>query len=97
MSGANGWQPIVSAPRDGREIPCCWIGGRSWTSLAWKYNTRIAAAHQQGDSLELKTRYFGDPNEMDDYDLAIAENQPTHWFDLPATPGTDLAVTENAP
>lgn len=86
MSHVGYWQLIETAPRDGREILCCWAGRAGWATLVWKINRRISEAHRQEVFLDRSTSYFGDPNEMDDYDLAIAANQPTHWFDLPDVP-----------
>jgi hypothetical protein len=68
----TGWQPIETAPKNGRVIPCCWAGSPEWIPLRWKHNRRIDRA------------YFGDPDEYDDYNLV--DEPPTHWFDLPEIP-----------
>ncbi len=68
----SGWEPIATAPKDGRVIPCSWEEGEGYLLLAWKTNPRTDSS------------YFGDPYENDDYHLA--DNPPTHWFDLPEPP-----------
>ncbi len=82
----EGWQPIGSAPRDGGEVLCCWAGCAELRLLIWKTNQRIVDAHARGFSKELAQDYFGDPNEMDDYELAEEGKGPTHWLPLPTTP-----------
>lgn len=69
-SAAGGWRPIAEAPRDGREIPCRWPWSEpdEWRALQWKYNRRTGLS------------YFGDPIEMDDYDLPF--RQPSHYHPL---------------
>lgn len=77
-SGTTGWQPIETAAREWRIIPCCWAHQSDnrpdcgWAALTWKTNSRTGLS------------YFGDPVESDDYDLA--DDQPTHWFNLPEIP-----------
>lgn len=66
------WQPIETALKEWRIIPCSWRGREGWQPLTWKTNRRTSRS------------YFGDPNESDDYDLA--DDQPTHWFNLPDIP-----------
>jgi hypothetical protein len=68
------WQPIETAPKDGRRI-VAWrqgYGWNGWEVLRWKVNTRTGR------------EYFGDPLENDDYDLA--DEQPTHWLPIPEPP-----------
>ena len=66
---ATSWLPIDQAKRDGSFI----VGyreGWDWPQLLrWKINSRT------GDE------YFGDPDEMDDYDLI--EEGPTHFLPVP--------------
>jgi len=78
------WQPISTAPKDGSRILCWAPDFNDPCFLVWKTNPRIVHAHGQGQSLELATSYFGDPNEMDDYDLAEADGGPTLWLPIPA-------------
>lgn len=83
-----GWQLIHTAARDGSHI-VCWA--KAWDTpvfLCWKTNPRIVAMHKQGMHLHLAESYFGDPDEMDDYDLAEPDGGPTHWIPLPAPPSS---------
>jgi hypothetical protein len=80
----DGWQPIETAPKDGTIIPCLHAGKDQWRPLRWKTNSRITTGKKRGDTWNRYLEsYFGDPNEMDDYDLALPENQPTHWLKIP--------------
>ena len=64
-----------------------WPNG-SWGVVMWKTNPRW-----DDDQEMLKTHpqpYFGDPDEFDDYDMAMPENAPSMYlpFDEPeATQG----------
>ena len=79
------WKSIETAPKDGSRILCWAQGWRSPVFLVWKTNRRITGAHERGEMLDWTDSYFGDPNEMDDYDFA-ADCRPTHWLPL-TTPG----------
>lgn len=80
------WQPIDTAPKDGTPIPCWAESFEQPCFLVWKTNSRIVDAHKEGQDFELFESYFGDPVEMDDYDLAKLNGGPTHWFELPSLP-----------
>jgi hypothetical protein len=87
------WEPIETAPKDGTYVLCCWAGSPSVCLLVWKTNRRLIVDPERRLSPEdeafLKARsasYFGDPQEDDDYDLALPENAPTHWLPYPAPP-----------
>lgn len=66
------WRPIESAPKDGSRV-LCWAEGWEPTFLVWKENTRFKPSRW----------YFGDPNEMDDYDLSEVGGGPTLWLEIP--------------
>jgi len=81
------WQSIATAPKDGTEI-VCWAP--KWDHpcfLRWKTNHRIVGANKGGKNTDgLLESYFGDPEEWDDYDLAIPGHGPTHWHPLEPLP-----------
>ena len=65
------WQPIETAPKDGRWVLVC--GGNWRVIMAWyALNPRIDRA------------YWKVSDEWDDYELA--DDQPTHWMPLPEPP-----------
>jgi hypothetical protein len=80
------WLPIETAPRDGSTLVCFRLDWESWCALRFKTNHRIVEAHIDGHSMELAEQYFGDPVEMDDYDLAREDGGPTHWHPLMSPP-----------
>jgi hypothetical protein len=49
-------------------------------------DSRIVSAHREGHNQELSECYFGDPDEMDDYELAEDGYGPTHYIQLPPVP-----------
>lgn len=87
ISRLSSWQPIETAPRDGTEVVCWRNGWQHPTFLCYRENSRISAGRKRGLSCgNMVDAYFGDPNELDDYDLADPANAPTHWFPLPQPP-----------
>jgi hypothetical protein len=66
------WKPISTAPQDGSLVVCWKADWQRPRFLHWKENPRTAR------------RYFGDPDENDDYELA--ERGPTHWHPLELPP-----------
>jgi hypothetical protein len=93
------WQPIETAPKakDPKndpwvEVLVCWEGRpESACFLVWKHNRRISADIERGlyNPDKLVPEYWGDPDEMDDYDLAKLGAGPTHWLRLPTIPGVN--------
>jgi hypothetical protein len=86
-SADGGWRPIETAPKDGTPI-VCWANGWEPLFLCWKTNRRIVEARKLDPAQvsDMTDSYFGDPNEMDDYDLAKPGNGPTHFMPLPPPP-----------
>lgn len=93
----EGWRPISEAPKDGTPV-LCWREGWALpgTLLVWKHNTRLDPPRHREMSVEerewLSVRtphYWGDPNEMDDYGLAVVGHGPTHFMPLPAPPSKE--------
>lgn len=80
------WQPIETAPKDGSAVLCGWAKTGEYALCRWKLNSRLEASHSRGGMLEYATEYFGDLEELDDYDYALAKNFPTHWLPIPAMP-----------
>lgn len=84
------WKPIDTAPKDGSRVLCWRVDwGREWSPcfLIWKTNSRIVGARQAGEHVEdFSDSYFGDPEEFDDYHLALPYHAPTHWMPLPEPP-----------
>lgn len=84
------WLPITCAPKD-KPIWSCRPGDMKAFILVWKHNPRIATWHAEGAFLNYMTDYFGVPDELDDYNFALPEEQPTLWHQLLAPP--PLGVT----
>lgn len=66
------WQPIDTAPKDGRLV-MAWREG--WTNpswVRWVFNDRT------------QTTFWNDSEEWDEYELE--SEPPTHWIELPPLP-----------
>lgn len=84
------WQPIETAPKDGTAILLYWprYSGETTSHIAigaFKTNYRIerASVAERG---KMMPSYFSDSSELDDYDMAVPENAPSHWMPLPQPP-----------
>lgn len=79
------WQPIESAPKDGTRILVLWPGnyvGIAW----WKTNPRLIREPHAVVRNGWQASYFACSEELDDYEISMSENQPTHWMPLPSPP-----------
>jgi hypothetical protein len=79
------WQTIETAPKDAPRVLVCFNGDPETACfLTWKTNHRIVAARAQGNADGYNDSYWGDCNEMDDYELAKFAVSPSHWLDFRA-------------
>lgn len=81
------WRPIHEAPQNGSKQIVGWENG-NWAICIWKTNDRIVSAQKNGQLVDCRTSYWGDPAEWDDYDLALAVNAPSFWLPVPPVPET---------
>jgi hypothetical protein len=82
------WRPIAEAPKDGSRV-LCWAPGWEPCFLIWKLNPRITDMRSLPGDANIETHpqaYFGDPLEMDDYELAAQGHGPTLYMPLPLPP-----------
>jgi hypothetical protein len=81
-----GWQPIETAPRDGRYVIVGRFGGGR--DLRWvKHSRWIAASEAAGLNFEDDPEFFEDgwTDGSDEHDCCY----PTHWMPLPAPPESE--------
>ena len=92
------WQPIETAPKDGREILCTWVyvmrdGSWHWSNvmhvLSW-----FPDWHGKGIGSWVLDGDFGIRFEPDGVHETppVGNWEPTHWMPLPEPPQVDPAV-----
>lgn len=90
-----GWQPIETAPKDGRKLILFYrnSNGKARTVMA-KWVTDDEAAETDADGIGLEGGWYECIDNWDDYcQVAIHEGEPTHWMPLPATPSAEAQPT----
>ncbi len=82
------WQPIESAPNDGRKIIVTYAnrnGIKRTVMACWL--TEEQAAETDGDGVGLDEGWYECIDNWSDYtEVAIHEGEPTHWLPLPTPP-----------
>ena len=71
----QGWQPIASAPKDGKHVLATW-------ARTWKQNS----PHIEACYYVKERPRFGYWAYAYDGDAPPKNDQPTHWMPLPAPP-----------
>ena len=78
----SNWKPINTAPKLLRGYICAW--NPDWDRpciLIYKTNDRFKGSEWEG------VKYYGDPDESDDYALCNDDSEkPTHWMDIAPLP-----------
>jgi hypothetical protein len=85
---ADGWQPIETAPKDGRKL-IVWYTNRNLKprTVFARWLTDEQAAETDGDGVGLEAGWYECVDNWADYtEVAIHEGEPTHWMPLPAAP-----------
>lgn len=78
------WQPIETAPKDGRKIILFYLNShkRPRTVMA-AWLTDDAAAEADADDVGLEAGWYECIDNWEDYiQVAIHEGEPTHWMPL---------------
>lgn len=80
------WQPIETAPKDGRKIIVSYVNhnGKTRTVMA-RWLTQEAADEIDHEGVGLEAGWFECIDNWSDYtEVAIHEGEPTHWMPIPA-------------
>jgi hypothetical protein len=72
----NDWQPIETAPKDGRTIYLAWSPG-DWT---------LGEGFWRGDKWVACAKFYR-PGFLNPFELREYYPEPTHWARLPVPPG----------
>jgi len=82
------WQPIETAPKDGRKIIVAYVNrnGKPRTVMA-RWLTDERAAEMDTDGVGLEGGWYECIDNWDDYtEVAIHEGEPANWMPLPKGP-----------
>lgn len=85
---AQAWQPIETAPKDGRKIMLSYRNrnGKPRSVLA-RWLTDEQAEETDADGVGLEGGWYECIDNWDEYtEVCIHEGDPTHWMPLPAAP-----------
>ena len=87
-TGAQPWQPIETAPRDGRKIIVAYVNRNSKVrTVMARWMTDEQAAETDSDGVGLEGGWYECIDNWDDYtEVAIHEGEPEHWMPLPTAP-----------
>ena len=88
LRNASQWQPIETAPKDGRKIIVRYLNrnGLNRTVFA-SWLTDEEAAESDADGVGLEGGWYERIDNWSDFtQVAIHEGEPTHWMPLPAAP-----------
>ncbi len=81
------WVEVASFEPVLGQMYLCW--SPDWVeptmALMWKENGRITQANPD-DRRGMVPLYYGDPDEMDDYDFALPSNFPKYVMEYPVPP-----------
>lgn len=83
------WQPIETAPKDGRKLLLTYTNGYGLPRIVvggWVTDEEAAETDEDGAGLEAGW-YERIDNWGDYYQVSINQGEPTHWMPLPAAPG----------
>lgn len=97
IAAPPGWQPIETAPKDGRKIIVAYVNrnGKLRTVMAcWLTDER--AAEMDTDGVGLEGGWYECIDNWDDYtEVAIHEGEPANWMPILAAP--DATTTQSHP
>jgi hypothetical protein len=82
------WQPIETAPKDGRKLILFYMNrnNKARTVMA-TWVTDEEAAETDTDGVGLEAGWYESIDNWSDYSqVAIFEGEPTHWMPLPLPP-----------
>ncbi len=91
------WRPIAELKPELWQRYVVRLPNGWWGIAMWKFNSRWGDHEhnpnrhsQTAEDLEFSRThtqpYFGDPEESDDYDMALPVNTPTHFIDVRPLP-----------
>lgn len=96
---APAWQPIETAPKDGRKLILFYLNrnGKARTVMA-RWVTDEEAAETDADGVGLEGGWYECIDNWGEYSqVTITEGEPSRWMALPANPGFLAPATGDAP
>ena len=85
---AEAWQPIETAPKDGRKLILAYLNGHGLQRTVMAcWVTDEEAAETDADGVGLEAGWYECIDNWPDYtQVAIHEGEPSHWMPHPAAP-----------